>query len=110
MFVKNRQRIERFDSRDEHSNAQQVNDVIMTICMPKNDETLSERVITKLIRTVEGILCLSSNDIFVEKHFVDKILVEASCQQDILSKIFVDITLRRQKTSSTEHFVYGIFP
>jgi hypothetical protein len=84
------------------------------------------------------ILCFSSNDTFVEKHFVDKIFVEAFCRQNFVEKHFVDkifvgafcrqnfvekhfvdrtfrrhdilsTNFRRQNTSSTEHFVGRTF-
>jgi hypothetical protein len=48
-----------------------------------------------------GILCFSSNDTFVEKHFVDKIFVETFCRQTFVDKHFVDRAFRRQNISST---------
>ena len=38
-----------------------------------------QNIYNEICDQVRGILCLSSNDTFVEKHFVDKIFVEAFC-------------------------------
>ena len=73
---------------------------------------------------ISRILCISSNDTFVEKHFVDKIFVETVGRDIFVDRHFVDRTFRRQdisstnfcrhafrrqNISSTEHFVDNIF-
>jgi hypothetical protein len=68
---------------------------------------------------ITGILCHSSNDTFVEKHFVDKNFIEAFCRKIFVERHFVDITFcrqnilsknfRRHYISSTQHFVDTTF-
>ncbi len=60
---------------------------------------------TKVARYQYRILCLSSNDTFVEKHFVDRTFR----RQDISSTNFCRQAFRRQNTSSTGHFVDRAF-
>jgi hypothetical protein len=54
------------------------------------------------------ILCLSSNDTFVEKHFVDKTFVETFRRQNFVDNHFVDKTFRRQDISSTNFYCQNI--